>query len=240
MSVENGEWIMHGLDGNDPSCLHSVEELEAYVDQAGFLPLFGNRIPGFSVEEHTCADYWFTGDTARDPWEWRAIIAHRGHLAYGKFFDNKAGFISRSWLPYFANLRRDGYDFDARWEDELASYRQKKIMDFFDGNQEYYSVELKQKAGFGKGGEKNFEGTSALLQMQTYLCIRDFRQRINKQGRPYGWAIAVLTKPETIFGEELVTAAYREEPEISRNRIYEQMKNMYPETSEKDLKKMIG
>jgi hypothetical protein len=37
MSVENGEWIMHGLDWNDPFCLHSVEELEAYIDQAGFL-----------------------------------------------------------------------------------------------------------------------------------------------------------------------------------------------------------
>ena len=48
MSVENGEWVMYGVDRDDPSCLHSIEELEAYVDETGFLPLFGNRIPGFS------------------------------------------------------------------------------------------------------------------------------------------------------------------------------------------------
>ena len=36
-----------------------------------------------------------------------------GKVAYGKFFDKKAGFISLEWLPYFANYRRSGYDFDA-------------------------------------------------------------------------------------------------------------------------------
>ena len=27
------------------------------------------------------------------------------------------GFISKKWLPVFANYRRDGYDFDALYED---------------------------------------------------------------------------------------------------------------------------
>ena len=136
MSVENGEWVMYGVDRDDPSCLHSIEELEAYVDETGFLPLFGNRIPGFSVEEHTVAADWWSEDPKVDPWDWRGIIARRGHLAYGKFFNNKAGYISRKWLKYFVNYRRDGYDFDARWDDELASYRQKRIMDLFEGKQE--------------------------------------------------------------------------------------------------------
>ena len=33
-------------------------------------------------------------DPERDPWAWRQILAQRGHVAYGKFFDRKAGFIS--------------------------------------------------------------------------------------------------------------------------------------------------
>ena len=41
----------------------------------------------------------------------RAIIARRHDIVYGKFFDKKAGFISKKWLPVFANYRRDGYDF---------------------------------------------------------------------------------------------------------------------------------
>ena len=57
--------------------------------------------------------------------------ARSGKVAYGKFFNKKAGFISLEWFPWFANFRRDGYDFDARWEDGLAGYRNKKIMDIF-------------------------------------------------------------------------------------------------------------
>ena len=32
---------------------------------------------------------------------------------------------------FLMNYRRDGYDFDALWDDEKASRRQKKIMDLF-------------------------------------------------------------------------------------------------------------
>ena len=41
---------------------------------------------------------------------------------------------------------------------------------------------MKEKGGFGKGGEKNFEGTLTKLQMQTYLIVKDFRPRLNKRG----------------------------------------------------------
>jgi len=37
------------------------------------------------------------------------------------------------WLPYYVNYRRNGYDFDARYQDGLASRREKKIMDFLIG-----------------------------------------------------------------------------------------------------------
>ena len=60
------------------------------------------------MEEHTSPGGWWTGDAAIDPWEWRKIIAAGDDIAYGKFFDNKAGFISKEWFPAFANYRRDG------------------------------------------------------------------------------------------------------------------------------------
>ena len=51
------------------------------------------------------------------------------------------------WLPYFANYRRLGYDFDARWEDGLANRREKKIMDYYiqtdeDGDTVYSEEEI--------------------------------------------------------------------------------------------------
>ncbi|MBQ9606865.1 MAG: hypothetical protein IJV16_06790, partial [Lachnospiraceae bacterium] len=155
MSVENGEWIMKGVSWDHPECIHTVEELEKYINDIGFLPLFANAVEGFSVEEWTDPVYWWTDDEERDPWKWREIIAGRGKIAYGKFFDKKAGFISLKWLPYFVNYRRGGYDFDSRWEDGLASRREKKIMDVYIGvddsgdtvysDEEILSTDLKKR-----------------------------------------------------------------------------------------------
>lgn len=240
MANENGEWIMHGMAKNDPKRIRTVEQLEDYVNQIGFLPLFKNEINGFSVEEHTYGPDWWSGDEKLDPWEWRRLIAAGGRIAYGKFFDNKAGFLSLDWLPAFANWRRNGYDFDARWDDEKASFRQKKLMDLFESGEPLYSFEMKEKAGFGKGGEKNFEGTLTSLQMQNYLVVRDFRQRKNKAGLPYGWHIALYTTPEAIWGYDAVTACYKEAPEVSKENIYDRARQQFPAATEAQLKKVFG
>ena len=121
MAVENGVWIMRGVAWEDPARLSSWEAVADWVDEVGFLPLFRNQIPGFSVEEHTYGPSWWNGDPAQDPWEWRKDIARSGRVAYGKFFGKRAGFISKAWFPHFANWRRDGYDFDSRWEDERTT-----------------------------------------------------------------------------------------------------------------------
>ncbi len=241
MENESGTWIMYGVAEEDPKCIHTVEEAIEYIDAVGFLPLFKNDIPGFSLEERTVSDYWWSEDILRDPWEWREIIARSGKIAYGKFFDKKAGFISREWFPYFANYRRDGYDFDALWDDEKASIRQKKIMDLFEDDEaELYSFEVKQKAGFGKDGEKNFEGTITKLQMQTYLCMRDFRQKKNKSGVGYGMDVAVYSKPEHLWGYEYVTSAYDEDPIESAKRIAKHMMDIYPIATAEQIRKVIG
>lgn len=240
MANENGTWIMYGVDENDPYCIHTVEQLIDYIEEIGFLPLFKNEIPGFSVEERTVPHDWWSDDPGRDPWIWRELIACSGQIAYGKFFNRKAGFISRKWLPYFVNSRRDGYDFDALWDDEKASNRQKKIMDLFIDGGEFYSFEVKQNVGFGKGGEKNFEGVITDLQMQLYLCLRDFRQRRNKSGQEYGWPIAVYTTPEQIWGYDFVTSAYSEEPAVSAGRICQHIREQYPVAGEKEIRKVLG
>jgi len=238
MGAENGEWIIHGLEWDNPLRIRSAEELINYINEVGFLPLFKNEIDGFSVEEHTWSDGWWSGDPEQDPWEWRAILARSEKVAYGKFFDKKAGFISLEWLPYFVNYRRDGYDFDARYDDELASIRSKKIMDQFLVHEELFSYELKELAGFGKGGEKNFPGIVTDLQMQTYLAVKDFRCKKNKKGQEYGWAIAVYCTPEQIWGYDAVTAAYKEEPEVSKNKIFNRVKEVFPWATEKQIRKV--
>jgi hypothetical protein len=240
MGNESGTWIMYGVDREDPACIHTVEEAIRYIDEIGFLPLFKNEIPGFSLEERTIPDGWWSGNPEEDPWEWREIIARSGKVAYGKFFDKKAGFVSKEWFPHFANYRRDGYDFDSLWDDEKASIRQKKIMDLFEESEELYSFEVKQRAGFGKNGEKNFEGTITNLQMQTYLCVRDFRQKKNKRGQGYGMDVAVYCKPEQLWGYEFVTSAYTEKPEVSGARIAAHMMENYAIATAEQLRRVLG
>lgn len=239
MEYEQGQWIMRGLAASDPRRLRNLEDLIAAVDRMGFLPLFCNSVPGFSVEELTWPGDWWTDDERRDPWAWRMTAARSGRVAYGKFFDKKAGFLSLAWLPVFANWRRDGYDFDARYDDAMAPLRQKKIMDVFESREDCMSFELKALAGFGPGGEKNYEGTVTALQMQTYLVMRDFRCRKNRYGEDYGWPIAVYAPPEKLWGYEAVTACYGEAPEASRERVFARMRELYPQATDRQIKTIL-
>ena len=228
---------MKSMDKRD---LRSVGDLIASVKEEGFLPLFGSGIRGFSVEDRTPAGGWWTGLPDIDPWEWRRLAAASAEVVYGKFFDGRAGFISTEWFPVFANWKRDGYDFDALFDDGKATMRQKKIMDLFMDGGELFSFEAKRMAGFGKEGEKNFEGTVTSLEKASYLVIRDFRRRVNKKGGEYGWHIAVLTAPESIWGYDTVTSGYYEEPSDSRKRIIEHIAGLYPDADENDIIAVIG
>ena len=73
------------------------------------------------------------------------------------------------------------------------------IMDHFiedKAESEIFSNLLKKQAGFGKNGEKGFDGAITTLMMQLYLCNCDFRKRVNKKGEVYGWDVAVYSSPE--------------------------------------------
>ena len=107
-------------------------------------------------------------------------------------------------------------------------------------DEEYYSNELKKKAGFGKGGEKGFEGTITGLQMQMYMCVRDFRQRKNKKGESYGWPLAVYTVPEHLWGYDYVTSAYKEDSDESARRIANHIMEVYPIATNEQIKNVIG
>lgn len=243
MEKINGEWYMMGCEKSDPNLLRTADDLLVLLRHIGFLPLFAGGIAGFSVEERTLASSWWSGNIQSDPWEWRIALAGHPEVAYGKFFDKRAGFIHRDFFPVFANYRRNGYDFDALSDEGLVPHRAKRIMDVFELNDEavgneIMSNQLKEKAGFGKeGGEKNFEGVLTELQMQTYLIVSDFRQRKNKKGEDFGWHIGVMKTPETKWGYAFISSRYSEEPSASWDRITEQIRCFFPDAKESEIQK---
>ncbi len=240
MITVDGKWTLEGIDKKDPARLRTSGELSALIEEFGFLPLFKNHIPGFSVEERTTAKSWWSGRPEEDPWEWREVIAAEGKIAYGKLFCSRAGFISKEWYPCFAVCRRDGYDFDSRYEDGLASRRHKKIMDVLEPRETVPSYELKSLAGFHKDGEKGFEGAITALQMQTYLLVGSFSRKRNRKNEEYGWSIANYTISEKLFGEEHVRSAYGDGANEARERIIKKLKKHFPDISDVEAKIIIG
>ena len=240
MDTIAGEWIMKGCRRTDSECLHSPEDLLDLVREVGFLPLFSNDIPGFSVEEHTPAEDWWVDDPARDPWAWRQLLAPNACVAYGKFFDKKAGFVSKEWFPCFANYRRDGDDYEGMYEDGKMTSRCKRILDILELNEDavglgLLSFEIKRRAAL----EKGFEGALTDLQMKSFLIMSDFRQRRNKYGEAYGWHVAELMTPETKWGYDTVNSC-DETPEKSWERIAQQVRKHFPKAEEKTIRKVLG
>lgn len=235
----DSDWNMNGCGRNDPARLRSPEEVIEFIRETGFLPLFSVGIPGFSLEEHVPAFDWWTDDPKRDPWIWRMIIAEDEHIAYGKFFDRKAGFIAKEWFPAFANYRRDGYDYEGLYEDGKMKGRAKQILDTLRLDEEAVGLEmtsgqLRKTSGVAKG----FDGIMIDLQMQSFLLISRFQQKRNKRGEAYGWHLPSFMTPETKWGYDFVNSA-EEKPEESLEKITGQVRKYYPASDEQTIRKLL-
>lgn len=218
--------------------IQCARDIWLLVRQYGFLPLFRSRIPGFSIEDCTPPRLWFS-DTEPGPWEWKGPVIRMGGCVYGKFFSGKAGYISLEWFPDFANFRRDGYDFDARWDDGLASMKDRQVYEAVADSAPILTGDLKRRCGYGPQGNKGFEGVITRLQMQTYVVVDDFAYAKDKLGRPYGWGIAEYSTPEQLFGDPLLEEAYRRAPGDSLRRMVTHLQSMLPDAEEEQILKFL-
>lgn len=213
--------------------LKNASQMIDLVNEIGFLPLFEVGVPGFSVEAMTRGQWW-TGKTD-DPWGWRVEAAMSGEIIYAKIFQGRAGFVSKEWFPKFANYRRDGYDFDSRWEEGLETNKNRDIMEeVINHSMGIMTSEIKKQVG-----KSSFDSALTSLQNKTYLIISGFDRKKNRYQEPYGWEIAVMNTPEAAFGEEIATGAYTEKPEKSLKDIENHLKNALPGIDEEALYKLL-
>ena len=213
------------------------KDLIEAVQKFGFVPLFRNSIPGFSVEEHVAPGAWF--DVEEGVWEWKGPVIRETNCAYGKFFDHKAVFISREWFPDFANYRRNGYDFDARFDDELASFKDKFLFDLVDAHAPVLSKELKELGDYRKGGRIGFDTVMNRLQAECYVLISDFVYEKDRFGASYGWGVAEYSTPEKWLGKDFTSRVYERSPEASFLRVLERLKSLLPNAEEAVLRKLL-
>lgn len=220
--------------------IKSKSDLIEVINEYGFLPFFENSIEGFSIEEHISPECWWHSDTGEwSAWEWKGPVIRETGCAYGKFFEKKACYISDEWFADFANYRRDGYDFDARFDDGLASYRDKRLYELVSANAPIISKELKELGDYRKGGNKGFDTIMNRLQAQCYINISDFAYMKNKKGEPYGWGLAVYSTPEVFMGNAFTGKVYNRTEEESYERILNHFQLMFPNTDIEYIKRFI-
>lgn len=218
--------------------IRTQQDLEDAIEYYGFLPFFSNNIPGFSIEEMCAPEAWFSGEEGA--WEWKGPIARKKKCIYGKFFNKKAGFVSKKWVGDFINYRRDGYDYDARYNDGLVFYKDLEMYNTITEKKQIISINLKDRLNYHKGGQTGFETVINRLMMQGYVCIGDFTYKVDKHGEPYGWGIGIYTTPEELFGYSFIEKGYQRKPEESRDRIIKHLSSVLENSvDQRDINKLI-
>ena len=155
--------------------------------------------------------------------------------AYGKFFEKKAVYVSRDWFLDLANYRRDGYDFDARYEDGLARYQDKELYDLIDQSAPVLSKDLRKAGGYGylgrfqkTSGKKGFDTAITRLQEQGYVIISDFVYTVDKYGNRRGWGVAQYNTQERFMGADFSDFVYQRTPEEYYERLLAHLSMLFP------------
>ena len=216
--------------------IYSQAQLMQLIQQVGFLPLLDSGISGYSAEEIVTDDcrYVVFPDGGWDwpLWKWKGPIVTEGDVVYGKFFDKKAGFISREWWPDFYNYRRSQHP-----QPEEGSIEEAILLTL----QEQGSMitrELRAACGFtGPKMRSKFDSFVARLQMGCYIVTEDFVYPTDKHGKEYGWGWSLLTTPEQLYGREACQCPRT--PEESFRRLVTHLTALLPEATEKQILKLI-
>ncbi len=217
--------------------IHNCPQLMECIEQMGFLPLLDGGIPGFSADEMVAPEcrYVVQDDGSWDwpLWKWKGSVVTEGGFAYGKFFDSKAGFISRHWWPDFCNWRRSRHPLPS--DDSIEGI----ILEILKVNGSMITRELRAACGFtGPKMRSRFDSYVTRLQMACRIVTEDFVYPRDKHGNEYGWGWALLTTPELLLGRKLCQTD--RSPEESHNRLLNHFHFLLPDASEKQIDKLIG
>lgn len=217
--------------------IHSCPGLMEYIQQVGFLPLLPMGITGWSAEEVTDDECHYTnlpdGGWEWPLWEWKGAILRESGCAYGKFFNRKAGFVSREWWPHFCHYRRHLHPYPEEGSIEEA------ILLTLRESGSLITRELRAACGFtGTRMRGKFDAYLARLEMGGYIVTEDFVYPHDRHGREYGWGWALLTTPERLFGR----AACHPEctPEESLQQMLQHFRTLLPDVSLPRIHRLLG
>lgn len=216
--------------------IYSCAQLMELIQRIAFLPLLDSGIEGYSAEEMVSAEcrYVVFPDGGWDwpLWKWKGPIVTEGNTVYGKFFDKKAGFISKRWWADFCNYRRSQHPAPEEGSVEEA------ILLTLQEHGSMITRELRAACGFmGPKMRSKFDSYITRLQMGCYIVTEDFVYPQDKHGREYGWGWSLLTTPEQLYGYDACQC--ERTPEKSYERLFAHLRQLLPEATERQITKLL-
>jgi len=170
--------------------IRNPEGMLSFIREFQLVPFFVNPVPGYSVEEHTSPDAWFT-DENLGPWDWKIECVRSGDVAYGKFlYGGKAAFATVDVYRELANWRRS-----------LPKYQpspdQRKVLDYLEEHGSISVPEVRALMGLNKAGADTL---LARLQMQARVVTGDITRVYRGPDLKYsGWQRSSFCAPEALF-----------------------------------------
>ncbi len=184
---------IHRTEGEirKPAVLNQ-EGMLSLIKEYRLIPFFVNPIPGYSIEEHTPSEFWFTEEDL-GPWDWKIECVRSGDIAYGKFLcGGKAAFATVDVYREIINWRRS-----------LPRYKptpdQQKVLDYVEEHGSISVSEVRRLMGMKKAAADSLLGK---LQMQTRILTGDITRVYRGADLTYsGWQRSSFCAPEALFEE---------------------------------------
>jgi len=197
--------------------------------------LFSLLAYDWNTEPEDSALRWFSGDPEHDPAMWSTrLLTERDDIAYGSFFLQKKGYITKEWYPYFLAARRQK-SFDEAYFDGLISQYAKHVYDHLREHGPTPAHELK----FSKEDKAKYERAAVELQMGLFITVCGEQKKISRKGEEYGWAANLFCTAEQFWPEEIFVQAAAISPEAAEEAITGRIFELNPEANAKKLRKFI-
>lgn len=216
--------------------IYNAAQLIERIHQIGFLPLLDSGIAGYSAEEMVtddCRYVTFTDGGWDWPlWKWKGPIVTDGDCVYGKFFNKKAGFVSREWWPDLCNYRRSLHPTPTAGSIEEA------ILLTLQEHGSLITRQLRTLCGFtGPKMRSRFDAIITHMQMGCRIVTEDFVYPRDRHNHEYGWGWSLLTIPEQLYGSDACLCP--RSPEESFQRMLAHLQALLPKASEKQVRRIL-
>lgn len=209
--------------------INCVDDMIRAVRHFGIIPLFRGGISGWSIEEMTPREHWFTTSDDLGPWDWKVDVVREGDIAYGKFIGGKASFATVEFYAHLMNWRRSlpryrmalGEKYVAKTRsDKLMKVLSPSALEVIKTNGSADSALIRQATSkavtpalirsLGAGYKANLvpsvkkginDTVVAFLEMGTWSVVGDITRVYRGPNAEYhGWQRSSHTTPDALFG----------------------------------------